>query len=342
MIQSLRSRLKELETGGELPRPGNQPVYQDLDRPSSTGVIGIQHDRPVPSLSQPTASPGPEFTATAHQPAPAAVRSSVNVAPSGSTPTTSYESKGLEPCSVERLMRPIDRAIDRRKGHDIVVTTTWPQDQNTIPRDPVAAVTSCLCDHVLGSTRWRLPLRRYAEGLVTLYFTRVQRMYPILHERTFRQQYECLWQSVSGSNAGTAGCSGLCKHEALAKIFPSTVYIVFALASLFESGPPETNTRQAEDYFRLAQEIDFLDTLDYKVRIELVQLGLHMGFYLQSTDRFSKCWNITGLTIRMAQNMGLQLDLNDARRKSLLAPNATQVDCEMRSRVWYGCVLLDR
>lgn len=154
-------------------------------------------------------------------------------------------------------MRPIDRAIDRRKGHDIAVTTTWPRDQNTIPRDPVAAVTSCLCDHVLGSTRWRLPLRRYAEGLVTLYFTQVQRMYPILHERTFRQQHECLWQSVPGSNAGTAGCSGLCKHEALAKIFPSTVYIVFVLASLFESGAPETNTRQAEDYFRLARKLIF-------------------------------------------------------------------------------------
>lgn len=137
-------------------------------------------------------------------------------------------------------------------------------------------------------------------------------MYPILHERTFRRQYECLWQSVSGSNAGTAGCSRLYKQKIQGKIFPATVYTVFALASLFESGPPETSTRQVEDFFRLAQEIDLLEILDHEVRIVLVQLGLLIGFYLQSTERFSKYWNITGLTVRMAQNMGLQLDLNEA------------------------------
>lgn len=137
-------------------RPGNQPLNGGCDRPSSTGIVFIQHDRPAPgaiqepSLSQPT-SPGVDLAATAHQPAPTAVRRFVNVAPSGSTPTTGYEPKGLEPCSVERLMRPIGRAIDMRKGRDIAVTTTatWPRGQN-IPRDPPAAVTSCSCDHILG------------------------------------------------------------------------------------------------------------------------------------------------------------------------------------------------
>lgn len=353
MIQSLRNRLEELEKGEEpssapeAPRPRDEPFYGDFDGPSSTGGDVIPHARPiprdteVPPLSQPT-SLAAGLAASAHQPAPAALRRCINVTTSESTPP-SYEPRGLGPCSVERLMRPIDRAVDMRKGHDIseAPTSTGAGDQN-IPRDAPPAGTSCLCDRSLGPTRWRLPLRRQAEGLVTLYFTRVQRMYPVLHERTFRRQYERLWQSVSGSSAGTAGCSGLCKHKNQGEIFPATVYTVFSLASLFESRTPATNILQAEDYFRLAQEIDLLDILDSEVQIELVQLGLLMGFYLLSTERFSKCWNITGLTIRMAQNMGLQLDLNEARRKGLVAPNASQVDCEMRSRVWYGCVLLDR
>lgn len=354
MIQSLRSRLEELEKGDDSPSapevsiPRDRPFNREFDRPSNPAGDGPQHDRPitgdteVPPLSQPT-SPAADLAASTHHPAPAAVgRGYANVATSKSVPD-SYEPKGLEPCSVERLMRPIDRAIDMRKCHDIAVTTTptRPGDENT-SRDPPVAVTICSCDQLLGSTRWRLPLRQHAEELVTLYFTRVQRMYPILHERTFRRQYECLWQSVSGSKPGTAGCSGLCRHKNQGKIFPATVYTVLSLASLFESRNPETNIRQGEDYFRLAQEIDLLDILNCEVRIELVQLGLLMGFYLLSTERFSKCWNITGLTIRMAQNMGLQLDLNEARRKGLFAPNSTQVDCEMRSRVWYGCVLLDR
>lgn len=349
MIQSLRSRLEELERGDESPSAPevsisrDQPFSREFDRPCNTAGDGTGHDRPIPGDAEQLASPAADLAASTPQQTPAAVgRSGANVPTSKSTPA-SYEPEGLEPSSVERLMRPIDRAIGMRKGRDIAVTTTStrPGTENA-SGDPPVAVSTCSCDQLLGSTRWRLPLRRHAEDLVTLYFTRVQRMYPILHERTFRRQYECLWQSVSGSRSGTAGCSGLCKHKNQGKVFPATVYTVFSLASLFESRTPETNTHQAEDYFRLAQEIDLLDILDCEVRIELVQLGLLMGFYLLSTERFSKCWNITGLTIRMAQNMGLQLDLNEARRKGLFAPNSTQVDCEMRSRVWYGCVLLDR
>lgn len=353
MIQSLQSRLEELQKRDELPpsleapRAANEPLHQDSDGPpaSTTGVASVQHDPSVAGEIQDSPMPRPTSPATAaHHLAPAAVRGSVNSNVFSGSISTNYELKELEPCSVERLMRPIDRAVDLRKGPDIAavnITAARPRDQNIV-RDPAAAVTRCSCDHLLGSTRWRLPLRQHADGLVTLYFTRVQRMYPILHEHTFRRQYECLWQSVSGTSAGTASCTGLCKQKNQGKIFPATVYTVFALASLFESGLQETNKLQAEDYFRLAQEVDLLEILDHEVMIELVQLGLLMGFYLQSTERFSKCWNITGLTVRMAQNMGLQLDLTEARRKGLFSPSPTQVDWEMRSRVWYGCVLLDR
>ncbi|KAK3897730.1 fungal-specific transcription factor domain-containing protein [Staphylotrichum tortipilum] len=92
----------------------------------------------------------------------------------------------------------------------------------------------------------------------------------------------------------------------------------------------------------MTQQVDLLDIIDEEVGIELVQLLLLMGFYLQSTEKFSKCWNITGLAIRMAQNMGLQLSPADARRRSLLTVSPTQLESEMRVRVWYGCVLLDR
>jgi len=66
-----------------------------------------------------------------------------------------------------------------------------------------------------------------------------------------------------------------------------------------------------------------------------------MGYYLQSTERFSKCWNITGLAIRMAQNMGMQLSSHNARRRGLLTTCPSQLGSEMRVRAWYGCILLD-
>lgn len=247
----------------------------------------------------------------------------------------------MEPRSVERLMKPINQVIDA-KGDPESTTVAWPVDLMATGPRPTDA-TGCSCDQILDATRWCLPLRRHADSLVDLYFSRVHRMYPILHRGTFMKQYERLWQSTSSATVNPSlECSGLCKQKSRGKTFPAMVHAVFALASLFQSGPPEQNTVQAETFFRLAQAIDLLEIMDDEVGIQLIQLGLLMGFYLQSTERFSKCWNITGLTVRMAQNMGLQLGLGEARKKGLFASCATQLECEMRIRVWYGCVLLDR
>ncbi|KAJ5636946.1 fungal-specific transcription factor domain-containing protein [Penicillium longicatenatum] len=356
MILSLRTRLEELEKEDDSV-PGLERLISRNDASISAstrhlspaveasgdavGNEDVQPLRPIKatfptvlsSASQDQSSIGADTVHSQRQPG----------ITSGSRSPNDYNARSLEPCSVEKLMKPIDQAIDSRKG------------QNNLPAHPIfpanaticgptrISVTSCSCDQLLGASRWRLPLRSTADDLVALYFARVNRMYPILHERTFRKQYECLWQSTARTST-TIGvsCSGLCKQKSKGKTFPAMVHAVFALASLFEAGSPEQNIPQADDYFRLSQEIDLLDVLDYEVGIELVQLGLLMGFYLQSTERFSKCWNITGLTIRMAQNMGLQLKLCEARRKGLFAPLASQLDCEMRVRVWYGCVLLDR
>ncbi|KAG7285016.1 hypothetical protein NEMBOFW57_009634 [Staphylotrichum longicolle] len=185
-------------------------------------------------------------------------------------------------------------------------------------------------------------LRPQADNLVHLYFSRVHRIYPILHEPTFMKQYKLLWEPAPAESSIPAHCSGLCKQKSLDKTFPATVNAVFALASLFGPRPMAQNSARAGVFFNTTQQIDLLDIIDEEVGIELVQLLLLMGYYLQSTERFSKCWNITGLAIRMAQNMGLQLSPGDARRKGLLAACPTQLESEMRIRVWYGCVLLDR
>jgi hypothetical protein len=159
------------------------------------------------------------------------------------------------------------------------------------------------------------------------------------------KQYRQLWEPApSGTEHSpySANCMGLCRQKGLDKTFPATVNVVFALASLFAPNPPEQNAARAEAFFNVTQQIDLMDVIGEEGGIELVQLLLLMGFYLQSTERFSKCWNITGLAIRMAQNMGLQLSPSDARRKGYSTGCLTQREAEMRVRVWHGCVLLDR
>lgn len=260
----------------------------------------------------------------------------------GGSCTTPYGSPSgvsgrLEPSSVERLMRPIDRAISQSSIRSSIVAPSAGGGGSV--HGMALTQAPCTCDRLLGAAHWSLPLRRHADDLVRLYFTRVHRMYPILHRPTFMRQYSTLWEPAP---AGPASCSGLCQQKSLDKTFPAMVNAVFALATLFASNPAEQNSARAATFFNMTQQVDLLDIIDEEVGIELVQLLLLMGFYLQSTEKFSKCWNITGLAIRMAQNMGLQLSPTDARRRGLLTSSPTQLESEMRVRVWYGCVLLDR
>ena len=369
MIQSLRNRLRELEhwTGQQAEQrvqtTHNPTMAQENAQPDPSGPFATAvHEQEgcaeaedsivVADQAQDGSGPvnptlTPRGVAVSPPPAPLETNtgnlstdSHLPAMPAGSVQpplaATTYGSPSgssgrIEPNSVERLMRPIDQAITQTSPRGIGV------------RPAASRVASpCSCDRLLGAGHWSLPIRRQADDLVHLYFSRVHRIYPILHQPTFMKQYRLLWESAPADASIPAHCSGLCKQKSLDKTFPATVNAVFALASLFGPRPMAQNSARAGVFFNMTQQIDLLDIIDEEVGIELVQLLLLMGYYLQSTERFSKCWNITGLAIRMAQNMGLQLSPSDARRKGLLAACPTQLESEMRIRVWYGCVLLDR
>lgn len=323
-IQSLRSRLEELEaaeassrTLGILPAAPVTPAT-NVDNVDDTANQNDGGDTPAQNGSGDTPM--------------GLVSISKDHAPSHHHHLADEPSK-LEPRSFEKLMKPISRALDQKSNPSM---SPWPSPAPAITQNPAKA---CTCDAALNATRWCLPLRRVADGLVTEYFSSVHRMYPVLHQPTFRRQYERLWEPTGPR---IVECVGLCRKKNQCKLFSALLQAVFALATLVSPGRPEENAIQADIFFRQAQGLDFLDMLDDDVGIELVQLGLVMGFYLQSTEKFSKCWNITGVTIRLAQNIGLHLGLAEARKKGLVTSRPTQLEHEMRSRVWYGCVVLER
>ena len=253
----------------------------------------------------------------------------------------SESSDNAQPCGVEKLMKPMQYTVVRFR--DTSTGPPSPAPANRYNNREVRSAKVCTCDEALASNSWVLPLRRVADGLVTTYFTKAQRIYPILHQHTFRRQYDRLWTSeANAAEAQTKQCVGLCLQKSRGKLFSHTLYAIFALAALLDSGPPEDNIAQAKKYFCQAEAFNFFDAMEHDIGLEFVQLGLLMGFYLQSTERFAKCWNITGMAIRMAQNIGLHLSPSEARKYGQSYPCARQVDREMRARVWYGCVVLER
>lgn len=114
-----------------------------------------------------------------------------------------------------------------------------------------------------------------------------------------------------------------------------TLNVVFALASqLSETLPPKDREPTGRRYFERAQELLTLDLWDLG-SLQLVQCLLLMSRYLQSTDAAHPAWTITGLTIRMAEGLGLHLPETSAAIQNLSQR-------ELVRRVWHGCVLMDR
>lgn len=66
----------------------------------------------------------------------------------------------------------------------------------------------------------------------------------------------------------------------------------------------------------------------------VVQYLLILGQYLQGTQKSVQAWTVHGLAITTALQLGLHSPKTNREFPAL--------ECEIRKRVWFGCVLLDR
>lgn len=149
------------------------------------------------------------------------------------------------------------------------------------------------------------------------YFSHVCITFTVLHEPTFRDEYERLWRPGSQQPEPVWLCIALA---------------VFALGALFSDRlPADESESLAETFFVQAKELCNLDSLD-EGSLSTVQALLLMGHYLH-VKRVSRCWHVFGLAIRTAQALGLHLsDINN---------KYGVVERETRRRCWCGCIVMD-
>ncbi len=195
-----------------------------------------------------------------------------------------------------------------------------------------------------------LPFRRHADTLLSSYWVSVYSLYPFLHKATFLARYAQIWEPAR-EEPSSPRSQGSDKWKPVPptphdKLFYCTLNTVFALGCSFH---PQINAQDraamSEVYFKRAKRLMTFDILEHG-SIQLVQVLLLLGQYLQSTDMVGSCWNIVGLAIRIAQGIGLHLDcLQSSPGRD--APEGrvskmSQMQVEIKKRVWGGCVLLDR
>ncbi|KIV91219.1 hypothetical protein PV10_05781 [Exophiala mesophila] len=195
--------------------------------------------------------------------------------------------------------------------------------------------------------KYTLPMRELADDLLSSYWTHVHPIYPYLFKSAFNQRYQRLW---SASNAPPHRAQNRPVQTGHASDYLEDCYsneplffcilnLVFSLGTHYSQSVDSSERCETGNvFFQRAKEFINLDSLEHSDLV-VVQALLLMGHYLQSTDKSSMCWNITGLAIRVSQSIGLDMPIeynNSAGEPS------NQLEAEVRKRLWGGCILHDR
>lgn len=171
-----------------------------------------------------------------------------------------------------------------------------------------------------------LPPRQLADSLIQCYWEHFHPIYPVLHRPTFHDDYSQLWlpTELLGSTA---------HNKVQDVVFYSILNVVLAIGCQRNEAltVPEREDLAGEFYTRSVRLVS-MDALDTS-SLQIVQLLILRGFYLLCTPYANRCWVTVGAALRIAQAIGLQLAKPIA--------TSTQLNREMRRRVWYNCILLD-
>ncbi len=164
------------------------------------------------------------------------------------------------------------------------------------------------------------------DALVTAFFDHVHPDFPVLHEASFREEYERHAQSpahLAASADPTWICSLLC------------VLILARRAAGLDILAPHGLDAE-ERWWRKVQAL--LPSVLFTSSISAVQALLLMALHLHNNNHRDSCWTLTGAAVRIAFAIGLHRDTIIGNNKK---PLHTPVTRELRKRLWWVLHLRD-
>ncbi|KAI6853580.1 hypothetical protein KC365_g15891 [Hortaea werneckii] len=172
-----------------------------------------------------------------------------------------------------------------------------------------------------GVNIYALPSEERTWKLVKEYFQKTGQLLPFVHEESFCATYFDLKRS---------------NFTMARRTWLGLLNIIMAMATtLFvEAGmSAEERIKESDIYYQRANSLCDKESRR-NISLELVQYLLILGQYLQGTQKSVRAWTVHGLAITIA----FQLGLHSPKTNKEFPP----LDSEIRKRVWFGCVLLDR
>ncbi|KAF3764050.1 hypothetical protein M406DRAFT_103763 [Cryphonectria parasitica EP155] len=166
-----------------------------------------------------------------------------------------------------------------------------------------------------------LPPDEEMDALVSRFFVDTGALFPFVHGPSFLDEYE----RVKRNNFRKFRRSWLGLLNAILTMATVTSASMNITAS--------DRAARAEVFYMRAKAL-CLDRMLHSASLETVQAMLLLSQYLQGTHRSTTTWNVHGLAVKAAFQLGLH--------STSFCKDNSPLDKEMRLRTWYGCILLDR
>ncbi|EIW53654.1 uncharacterized protein TRAVEDRAFT_174477 [Trametes versicolor FP-101664 SS1] len=199
----------------------------------------------------------------------------------------------------------------------------------------------------------RLPDVPTQELLLDLYFTYVHPALPIVHKRTFLDDFRngnmCADSPYSGESGYSDAASPISASSPLGsrkRRVPTLLLLaMFSLAARYSSHtaelpPPEDGSMwtAGDEYMEDAKVI--LDRTYAASRPSTCQALLLLGYREVGIGAMAQAWLYVGMAVRMAQDLGL----HKSAEKWTTVGRAlfSRAELQERRRIWYGCVIMDK
>ncbi|EUC26897.1 hypothetical protein COCCADRAFT_113091 [Bipolaris zeicola 26-R-13] len=185
------------------------------------------------------------------------------------------------------------------------------------PPSPIPILTDHSDAASIGTEPFILPPQQDTHHLIELYFSSTGTLFPYIDKDGFLQTY----RQLTSTNMVSVRRSWL-----------GLLNVILAMATNANTGYDATlsaqeRTSKSNVYFRRASVL-----CDRQIRhgtsVEIVQLLLLMSQYLQGSERSIETWNLHGLAVKAAYQLGLHS--SDALQQ--YPPR----EREFRKRTWYG------
>ena len=183
----------------------------------------------------------------------------------------------------------------------------------------------------LVSEDYIVPPRKEADTLLLRFWKKIHPLYPFLDHAQFERQYNDIWSSSPTELSISQEVVGVPSYRAQQDEIPASRRFHILLNAIFAvscscntSASGVSQTHRGESFWQRGKallELDF--DIFNRPNLTFVQAMLYVSIYLQSsTELTGACWNLVGVSVRLAQGLGLH---NQSSHRSHRLPVAVML-----------------